>query len=81
MTAPRISPTNSGWDVTGQIESQQLGAAGGFVKGVEVYFTTRAGHSGSVFLPNAQYSLQAVQTAINARADLLDSVGSLSSDS
>lgn len=81
MTADSISPTNSGWDVTGQSETQQIGPNGSFVRGVEIYFTTRAGHSGSVFLPNAQYSQPAVRTAINARADLLDSIGGLSSDS
>lgn len=81
MTAESASPTNSGWNVTGQMETQQIGPNGSFVKGIEVYFQTTNGHSGSVFLPNAQYSLPAVTAAIHARADLLDSVGNLSSGS
>lgn len=80
MTAQEPQPTNSGWIVTGQTEQTQIGRAGNFVPGFTVYFTTAAGHSGSVFVENTRYTPQNVTADIHMRADVMDAVGSLSSE-
>jgi hypothetical protein len=67
----------STWTVTGQLQTTQPDPAGRFVTGVLVSFTTGKGFSGSVFVPEAQYSVANVQAAIAAKAQQLDAVGSL----
>jgi len=74
-------PGNSGWQVTSQIEQSDIGPAGQFVNGKRVYFTTANGHSGSVFVPLGQYSVDNVRNLINTAADILDAVGNLTSGS
>lgn len=66
------------WKVTSQVPAIWLGGNGQAVNGIEVFFTTGAGHSGSVKLPETAYSVDNARTAIAARAQLLDAVGSLS---
>lgn len=69
------------WQVTGQRATTQL-AAGQFIDGQNVYFTTGLGHQGSVFVPLNRISDQTyIAELVQARADALDSIGSLSSDS
>lgn len=62
--------------VTGQMPTTQL-AGGRFVKGVEVSFVTAKGNTGSVFLPDDQYTPDAVRAAIAERAALMDAVSGL----
>lgn len=69
---------NSGWKVTLQQEATDTAANGQFVPGYRIYFTTGAGHSGSVFVPRAQYTVEAVKTIIRTHADQLDQIGGLS---
>jgi hypothetical protein len=64
------------WAVTAQLQTTQL-YGGRFVKGVEVSFTTGAGNSGSVFVPEDQYNPGAVQAAVSAKAAAMDAVGGL----
>lgn len=65
------------WHVTGQQQTQGY-VAGRYVRGIEVAFTTRAGHSGTVFIPGDQYSPENVSVAVAAQAALMDAVGQLS---
>jgi len=65
------------WKVTGQTEYTQVATTGPPVQGVKVFYTTGQGHSGSVFLPNAQYNQQNVRAAINAAAANMDAIGQL----
>jgi len=73
--------TQTTWQVTGQTEYTQVAATGPPVAGVKVFYTTGQGHSGSVFLPNAQYNVGNVRAAVAAAAENMDAVGSLSSGS
>jgi hypothetical protein len=65
------------WRVTGQMETNRTGPTGQFVSGVLVSFTTNKGIAGSVFIPDAQYSPDAVKQAIGARVAQLHSVSDL----
>lgn len=69
---------NSGWTVTSQQEATDTADNGQFVPGYRIYFRTNAGHSGSVFVPRTQYTVEAVRTIIATHADQLDQIGSLS---
>ncbi|HVT14569.1 MAG TPA: hypothetical protein VHQ90_00110 [Thermoanaerobaculia bacterium] len=62
--------------VTGQMVTTAL-SGGRFVKGVEVAFVTTAGNAGSVFVPQDQYTPDAVRTAIAEAAATMDAVGSI----
>lgn len=66
------------WVVTGQTESVQVPPTGAPVNGIKVFFQTRAGHAGSVFVPNATYNAANVAAAVAAQAALMDEVGQLS---
>lgn len=65
------------WRVTGQVEQSQVNASGQLSPGVRVSFTTGAGHSGSIWVPNTAYSVETVRTMIANQAGILDAVGSL----
>lgn len=78
MNMPQSPPATT-WAVTGQVEQTQVAAGGNPVKGVVVYFTTGQGHSGSVFVPYAQYGTDYVKAAVSAAAQAMDSIGSLTS--
>lgn len=65
------------WQVTGQTEYTQVNPTGQPVAGMKVLFTTGKGHSGSVFVPLAQYNPTTVRGLINTQAATLDAVGSL----
>jgi hypothetical protein len=67
----------STWKVGPQQQTTALIPGGRFVRGVEVSFTTGAGHSGTVFLPEDAYSPEAVAAAVSAKAALMDAVGAL----
>lgn len=69
---------NTGWQVTRQETDQyDFSNPGNPALGVYVYFVTSGGNSGSVFLPNAHYTVANVRKAVQARANLLDEIGAL----
>lgn len=67
------------WRVTGQTETMALDGTGRYVAGVSVAFTTGNGHSGTVFVPRASFTVDNVRQAVQAAADLADNVGNLTS--
>lgn len=67
------------WTVTGQNEQTQIDPGGNPVKGVTVFYTTGAGHTGSVFVPYAQYTQANVRNLVNQAAAAMDSIGALTS--
>lgn len=69
------------WRVTSQSQTTQINGAGAPVDGVEVFFTTGDGHSGSVFVAQNQYNPANVRDAIAAAATQMDAVGQLTSES
>ena len=67
MTAPDSVTSGPRWTVTGQSEQSIINDAGRAVNGVQVSFTTPAGDTGTVFVPNAAYSVDNVRAAIAAK--------------
>lgn len=80
MTVP-MPPAVPSWQVTGQAERTDIAADGTPVRGMVVYFTTGAGHQGSVFVPASQYTPDTVRAMIAAAAARMDAVGALTSES
>jgi hypothetical protein len=75
------TPANPGattWRVTGQTEQTQIQQGGNPVRGVQVFYTTGDGHTGSVFIPYAQYNPAYVQQQVGQAAAQMDAVGQLS---
>jgi hypothetical protein len=64
------------WRVGPQMQTTQL-HGGRFVRGVEVSFVSAKGHSGTVFIPEDQYSPETVAKAVGDKAALMDAVGDL----
>jgi len=70
------------WHVTGQAADQyEFDGAGNPVTGYQVSFITGAGNRGSVFVPKDQYRPETIKTLIQAQANTMDAIGSLSSGS
>lgn len=65
------------WVVTQQVETTDLGPDGVYQAGVKVSFRTASGALGSVFIPHAGYSVEAVRAAVAERAATLDAVAAL----
>lgn len=80
MSEPTPPPQSNGWQVNAQQETTELALNGAFVSGRRVYFTTGAGNTGSVFLPDQAYTVDNVRAAIEQQATKLDAIGALSSD-
>ena len=78
---PNPATTPSGWFVTGQHEDTVVGDNGQVQTGVTVSFRTGNGTNASVFVPNARYNAETVQTMIAARAAELDRVAALTGES
>lgn len=72
-------PSTSTWTVTSQTESDQVVPTGGIAAGVEIAFMTGEGHSGTVWVPKAKYTVDKVRAAVAAAAQQMDVIGSLSS--
>lgn len=68
------------WSVTGSTETREIAPDGTPVQGVRVYFTTGLGQSGSVFIPQNQFTVVNVRAAVSDKAVLLDQVASLVSE-
>lgn len=68
------------WKVLGQRASSQFQDGGQFVDGQTVTFQTGEGHRGQVFIPETRIADSAhVSGVIQAKADALDAIGTLSS--
>lgn len=78
MTAPTAP---GGWTVTHQTETTDLDhASGAYTSGYKITFRTAAGHIGSVFVTDQGYYPDAVKQIIDAKAQLVDAVGTLTSE-
>ena len=73
--APETSPP--AWTVTQQIETTDVGPAGGYVAGVRVTFRTAENVTGSVFIPEPDYTPDRVKAAIERKAAILSTVAGL----
>lgn len=78
MTMQGSATASSGWTITGQVEGNQVTAQGRVISGTTVYLVTGNGDAGSVFVPEAQYNVEAVTAAVAARAAQLDAIHNLS---
>lgn len=67
----------AGTVVTGQIETVMPGPTGQFIPVMRVSFRTPSGAIGSVDVPMAQYSPDAVIEAIKAKAAAMEAVAKL----
>lgn len=65
------------WIVESQMETTDVNAAGQFVPGIRVTFRTQHGIVSSVFVPRDRFSPDYVRQAIQAHAEELDAVQSL----
>lgn len=74
-----VPPPDNSYTVTAQQQTMQPGLNGQFVRGIEVFFQTNRGVSGSVFVPSQLYSVDTVRRAIQARVAELHAVQSLTS--
>lgn len=72
--APSGAPA---WSIVSQREDFQAGPNGQLAAGVVVTFTTASGVTGSVFVPNADYTVDRVRQAIANRAQAMESVQKL----
>lgn len=70
-------PVQHRWHVTSQQETSRTTPQGQFLRGVNVYFTTAAGVSGSVFVSDSEYNAQSVRALIAARVAQLEAVQGL----
>jgi hypothetical protein len=64
------------WRINAQMQTTQLWG-GRFVRGVEVSFISGGGHSGSVFVPEDQFTPEGVSKAVAEKAALMDQIGTL----
>lgn len=75
------TPNAPAWWVESQRETTEVTGAGRLVTGVEVTYSTRGGHTGTVFIPDSTYAhLDQVKATIQAAADHADAVANLSAD-
>lgn len=72
-------PQQATWAVQSQQQRTQVNTAGQVQDGYQVTFLTGGGHTGSVFVPMAKYTVDNVRQAVQAQANLLDAVGGLTS--
>lgn len=80
MTTPNaLQLQGRGWIVTAQVTDQVIVTdAGQTDTGVQIYFTTGEGNSGSVFVSYRHYGdRQHVKGVIHAMAHLIDDIGKL----
>jgi hypothetical protein len=78
MAGSQPATQGSTWTVESQIEQSQ-GGPQGIIRGVLITFVTGIGNRGTVFVPDQQYNVPNAYSAIEARAELLDSVSQLRS--
>lgn len=66
-----------GYRVTDQVETQELDANKRAVRGVRVSYQLNGGPSGSVFIPEALYTVANVQAAVAAAAGAMAQIQQL----
>jgi len=66
------------WTVTSQQETTGADANGRYGEGYRITFTTDAGQSGTIFVPDAQYNQETVRNLINAKVAAMQNVIGLS---
>lgn len=76
MTDPQPAP-GTGWTIQAQQYKVAPGISGALTPGMEVTFTTASGIMGSVFIPQAQYTVDYVRQQVAAQALVLDQVQNL----
>lgn len=74
MPPPDATPT---WTVTGQTERDQVTPGSAPVRGQQIFFQTRLGQQGSIFVPYTQYTTAYVQQQLAQQAAQLDAVKQL----
>jgi hypothetical protein len=67
----------SGWSVLSQQETFGTDAQGRAVEGVKVYFQTKGGHTGSIFIPKDEYTVDNVKAQLMEQVAKMDAVGQL----
>lgn len=65
------------WTVTGQTERDQVVPGSAPVKGQQVFFQTRLGQQGSVFIPYTEYTTTNIVAKVGQQAAQLDAVRQL----
>lgn len=69
------------WWVEAQRETTQVNGAGKLTTGVELTYSTRGGHTGTLFVTDAEYTdLGRVKDQLAAAAAHADNVGTLTAD-
>jgi hypothetical protein len=76
MSMPNPSDLTT-WKVTGQTERDQIQPGSAPVKGVQIYYQTSKGVTGSIWVPYSQYTTENVRAAIQAAASQMDAVSML----
>lgn len=74
MPPPDATPT---WTVTGQTERDQVTPGSAPVRGVQIFYQTRLGQQGSIFVPYTEYNTANVTAKLAAAAAQLDAVKQL----
>ena len=69
------------WKVTAQQTATGQDSNGSFVRGRNITYQLADGTSGSVFVPNSNYTPDAVKAAIAADAEKVQAVAQLTSES
>lgn len=77
MTTANSATGSSGWKVTHQRQTQDIGPGGAFIPIVEVFFTTGRGVAGSVKVPLTDYSPEGIYNAVAPLAASFDAVSSI----
>lgn len=72
--SPSDQPT---WTVTGQQERDQVVPGSAPVKGQQIFFQTRLGQQGSIFVPYTEYNTPNITAKIAAQAAQIDAVKQL----
>lgn len=80
MTMPSPAPSLS-WQVTGSTETTRYGANNVPIRGRLTEFVTGQGGTGTVFIPDTVTTPEAMRAVIQAAAERVDTVNSLTSGS
>lgn len=68
------------WRVVGQREEYRPGPTGAYVSGVVVQYQLPEGTTGSVFVPDSQYTPDVVRAMVDARAAVMAQIHVLEGD-
>lgn len=73
---------SASWTVTGDLPDQYSSTPGQLpVLGHAISFVTANGHRGTVFVPEDKYNEATVRAVIQAKADTVDTINALTSES